>query len=177
MVSAISKLQYEINFIFSFNVIFVFMAARCPPPPPEYKKKDLLLTNNVDNIIATYACPHGKGPRQQTMHCGEDGQWIEDLEPCKGVKDIMIHFYYNVLFTVLFCSNVTVPLPPLTLSIEDNDNVIGSKRNYSCNDSCYELIGTANQTCNYSSDGRHAVWSSEVPTCESKFCHLTCLNY
>ncbi|XP_065845158.1 sushi, von Willebrand factor type A, EGF and pentraxin domain-containing protein 1-like isoform X2 [Oscarella lobularis] len=73
---------------------------------------------------------------------------------------------------ILLCPDVTVPSPPLTLSIEDNDNVIGSKRNYSCNDSCYELIGTANQACVYSSDGRQAVWSSEVPTCEKIECGL-----
>ncbi|XP_065845163.1 sushi, von Willebrand factor type A, EGF and pentraxin domain-containing protein 1-like isoform X3 [Oscarella lobularis] len=127
---------------------------QCPLPPP--KPEELSFRGTWRNITALYACPYGKGPMHQLILCGEDGQWIENFEPCE----------------VLFCPNVFLPLPPLTLSIEENENVIGSKRNYSCNDRCYKLHGKASQTCVYSLDRRHAVWSSEVPTCQKIECHL-----
>ena len=174
MVSAISKLQYEIESIYHQCQFCFFAGKQCPLPPP--KPEELSFRGIYRNITALYACPYGKGPRHQLILCGEDGQWIENFEPCEGVKhttgNCTIYTIYCVFLTVLFCPNVSLPLPPLTLSIEENENVIGSKRNYSCNDRCYKLNGNASQTCNYSSDRRHAVWSSEVPTCQSNVCHF-----
>ncbi|XP_065845189.1 sushi, von Willebrand factor type A, EGF and pentraxin domain-containing protein 1-like [Oscarella lobularis] len=74
---------------------------RKPCPLPSFKYKELLLRANFRNMAALYACPYGTVQGYQTMHCGDDGKWIENLKPCEAVDcgkpDDPIYGYHRKL--------------------------------------------------------------------------------
>ena len=81
----------------NYNVNFVFAGKPCPLP--SFKYKELLLRANFRNMAALYACPYGTVQGYQTMHCGDDGKWIENLKPCEGINEIRFYLVSIVIAT------------------------------------------------------------------------------
>ena len=87
--------------LYIYNVNFVFAGKPCPLPP--YKYKELWLRENFRNMAALYACPYGTVQGYQTMQCGDDGKWIENLKPCEGINAIRFYLVSIVTGTNFSC--------------------------------------------------------------------------